>query len=154
MDKSKGTDYLNRKGFTPVTWDEFHALAREDYMAHLEIIANFFFKDCMVVSEGSFIEASDLFKYFESFCEWTNCWHVGRAVDPEWLANSWKKYADDVLDRDIQLGWIIFHEFVEEGAHLMILNVSVTVLDGMRDPNEPLFVTADYDPAANTIKVE
>ena len=149
-----GLDYVQERGFEPITWDAFQALSSGDSLTHAAQVANLFFEGCVTYNRNGYMRGNELFAYFESFCEWVDCWHVNRAVTTEWLADQWKTYAESIHNKDVQLGWFIYHDFPKEGAHLLILGVSCTILDGMRHPDEPVMVTADYDPEANTIKIE
>ena len=153
-------EHLNNHGLKTMSWDAFQQLSVDDQFAYSLEVAQLFFKNCVRVGKEEIYEfqcamkADDAFEYFECYCEWIGCWHVNRFVGSEWLTDRWKEYAGKVHGKDVQLGWCVYQDFVEEGAHLLIFGMACTALEGMRHPNEQTFVTADYNPEANTIEIE
>ena len=54
-----GLDYVQEKGFEPITWAEFQALSLDDSLAHAAQVANLFFEGCVTYDRNGYMKGND-----------------------------------------------------------------------------------------------
>lgn len=137
-----------------MTEQEFKGLSSEDLLNYCEQIAIQFFDKCVVTERHAAMLAKDLFTYFENYCESIDKYFVNLAVNTDWLKEQAKQHIESRDNYCVDLGWFVYQEFVKEGFHDIILGIKIFQLaDNMRDPNEPTFITVDYDKETGLVDI-